>query len=508
MTKLSWKILLFASFVALMALLVRPEGGLSPRSASAAVSLGTIPNDMESNSTVQFTLDMDADEGIVTISVDGSQATTLLTLSLIDCNGCDEEGDDDTDDAVAGVQLTIDTDDANFTADQTVTLQLEADCDDADDTLTISVSETGGGFDSDTIDCSEDAVDGDFAQVIVDADPNVLPCKGGTSDITARVVNQFGFELAGAFFHFQTTAGLLERTGPDTAELTLGPGQISATVTASIPDPVDEEIDSATVNVSLSCNANFVSVVVTANPNVLPCGGISEITATARDANGHVVKDVGFHFATDTGSLVVSPNNAKTDKGTAALSLLPGMPSSVVRVSVGTLQGTVEGTVTVQQYCPGVQPGQDASMATGAIVLSASSQTVNCGERVFIGARVRDSKNQIVPNGTVVNLVASKGTLIPPSAGTTNGVLHIAFEATPGTSGPVRITAASGDAFGELQLSANCLVTAGPGATPGAATAGAAPCIPIGDGVCIRPPSTGGGQITPPSTGDAGLLLE
>jgi hypothetical protein len=115
--------------------------------------------------------------------------------------------------------------------------------------------------------------------------------------------------------------------------------------------------------------------------------------------------------------------------------------------------------------------------------------------------RVKDSKVQVVPDNTVVDFVSTSGKFIGASedtpqtiqAGTTNGVLNVKY-IVGSVKGDVKITAASGDKFGSTILHATCPtgVAAGTSAAGGAA---AAPCIPIGDNVCITPPNTGSGGL-------------
>ena len=134
------------------------------------------------------------------------------------------------------------------------------------------------------------------------------------------------------------------------ATLYLGPGQLSATVTATTVDSTGA-VRTGTVTIAQACNG-FASVVLTAQPNVIPCAGQSVITATARDANGHVVQGLGFHFTVDSGSLLAPPpNDASAEGNTAILSMLPDQTSATVKVSVGTTVGDVAGQVTVQQFC-------------------------------------------------------------------------------------------------------------------------------------------------------------
>jgi hypothetical protein len=391
--------------------------------------------------------------------------------------------------------------------------------------VVVSAETSAADTETTEIDCL--ALDGgggliEGGQVAATATPNLLPCTGGTSVIKAEVVGLFGEILEDAEFRFETTAGLIVQTGPDTAKLTLGANQTSATVTAKIfdPDPEAEEPKTAEVNVSLDCN-NAPALVVTANPNVIACTGTTTITASVRDANGHVVSGRGFHFVTDTGLLTVNPNNANTEEGIATLTLQPGDGDATVIVSSGLLHGTVEdidnnennfvvdetALVTIQQNCLGT--------TTGQILMNSSAKNVLCGENVFIGLSVVDEDIQTVIDGTPITLIASHGgffggvseggqTLLPAAqVPTAHGEANTIYTAPTNYNGEVRITAASGDTYGVHKLNVSGCGVAAPAAPAGATPA---PCVPIGDGICIAPPNTGtGNRITPPSTGSAGL---
>ncbi len=159
--------------------------------------------------------------------------------------------------------------------------------------------------------------------IFVTASPNVISCGGGTSVITATAVDQDGNTVAPVEIHFRTNGGLLEPSGLNTANLTVPPSfspsqltDLGFTVTA---DAVG--FGQGTVLVQIRC---FVSVVVTADPNVVACGGKSTITASARDPFGHVVVGVGFHFSTDKGNLLVGPpQTAFAEQEQAVLTMPP-----------------------------------------------------------------------------------------------------------------------------------------------------------------------------------------
>jgi hypothetical protein len=460
----------------------------------------------------------------------------------------------DTDDNLAGLLLlqgcvpgcpldageSTDSDATPIEVDETdgltqLVLRLALTCT-TDDTVTVTAF-TGAAADAQSvfIDCIgvEEPPGGEViegGQVAATATPNLLPCGGGTSVIKAEVVGLLGEILEDAEFRFETTAGLIVQTGPDTAKLTLGANQTEATVTAKIfdPDPEAEEPKTATVIVSLDCNG-APALVVTANPNVVNCTGTTTITASVRDANGHVVTGRGYHFVTSAGLLTVLPNNADTEEGLATLTLRPGDGDATVVVSSGILHGTIEdidanennfvvdetALVTVKQNC--------LSTTTGQIKVNSSTKNVSCGENVFIGLSVVDEDIQTVVDATPLTLIASltpsrapteeasnggfyggEGTFLQAAqVPTSHGEANAIYTAPSDYNGEVKITAASGDVYGFTKLNVACAVAA-PSTGTGGGT-GAAPCVPIGDGVCIQPPNTGRSLITPPSTGSAGL---
>src|SRR5262249_3435788 len=146
-------------------------------------------------------------------------------------------------------------------------------------------------------------------------------------------------------------------------------------------------------------NAQTYAIAVVASPNVIPCGGTANITATARDQAGVIIPGPGFTFSTAVAPLVIgNNNNAAATAHNATLTLQPGMgqtdPDTVdngVRVATVTASvGSKYATVRVQQYCPGVTT--DSSTAPGKLVLNPSSTSIACGGTTFIGAIVKDSK--------------------------------------------------------------------------------------------------------------------
>jgi hypothetical protein len=357
--------------------------------------------------------------------------------------------------------------------------------------------------------------------VEVTADPNILPCGGGFTELKARAVNvEGGFTVRGLKFQFKTDYGDLFQEDNDSAILTIKPGMLPTGVAKVVVSSGDGQ--SAELPIRLACE-DIASVVVTASPNVVQCGGTSRLTATVRDHTGHLVTGVGFHFATNQVLLDVGPpNTAEALDGEATLKISPGMTQATVVVSVGGTLGTVElnatGQVTVQQFCPSY------STTPSLIALTASKQKINCGGSTFIAALVRDISGNPAPDNTELTFLTDTGrfgagssgsttasstpsasttpeaagesatTTIPlPASGarevkvkTIGGAANIIYVADALTSGAAHITAAGGASFGSIDIQLECVQMLGaPNGGGGGAVMGA--------------------RISPPNTGDGGL---
>ena len=106
---------------------------------------------------------------------------------------------------------------------------------------------------------------------------------------------------------------------------------------------------------------------------------------------------------------------------------------------------------------------------------------------------------------TAGGFYGGEGTLLTAAqVPTTHGEANTIYTAPANFNGEVKITAASGDAYGYTKLNVTCVLAPNTGTGTSAASGGgttttAPSCTPIGDGVCVP------NAITPPNTGDAGL---
>lgn len=125
------------------------------------------------------------------------------------------------------------------------------------------------------------------------------------------------------------------------------------------------------------------------------------------------------------------------------------------------------------------------------IKVTASPNTLSCSGTSIVTIEVLDADGKPVPIGTQVEIESTIGEITPSSGQTTDQTAKaFVFLAAPsGQGGTAVVTAKSGSAEGSTNVTINC------GATP------------TPTGTTAPPPtvSPGGGVITPPNTGSAGL---
>jgi hypothetical protein len=148
-------------------------------------------------------------------------------------------------------------------------------------------------------------------------------------------------------------------------------------------------------------------------------------------------------------------------------------------------------TVVLEVDCDGVdlspEPTATATTTVGpaaTVNVSSSNNNLGCGATSIVTITVLDAGGQPVPAGTLVNIVADKGSVSPASGQTTaDGSVFVFYTAPSETGGEATITAAAGSALGEATIDVNC--NAEPTQAP--------------------PPTQDVGGIQPPNTGDGGL---
>ena len=356
----------------------------------------------------------------------------------------------------------------------------------------------------------------------------------------------------------RTTLLIFHCTGPGPVVFTMNQGTVF--------------IQTAVINCILgnvSASTGSESVFMTAYPNVVSCtGGSSTITAYTHfqppnvptppaGTNGlPLPQQPYFFFRTDSGLIQQTSNN------TAILTVLQGMTDKKTTVTASTGSTNRSGEITVQVYCaPGstgaattttTSTGTTATTGTtgtttttqptlggptgvaipppggtaAAAPTPAPPSTLNlvaspsaletCDGSLFLTATVKDAAGKLVPDGTAVLFLATRGILDPASATTTGGTANVVYTADLAAPAAIRLSAQAGTASGTVMVSVTCGSSgASTGSASGSGTSGSLP-PPIGSTGAngqptFRPPNTGEtGQLTavrlrPPNTGDAGL---
>jgi len=294
------------------------------------------------------------------------------------------------------------------------------------------------------------------------------------------------------------------------------------------------------------CNAGSC-VNLTANPNVVSCkGGSTTVTAFTEfhlpnwvpatpvnaGPNGlPAAQQPYFFFAVSKGVALVQ----QTSNNTAVVTLLEGVPEAEITAT----SGTTTGTIRITPYCrPGTAAAASAAAAAaasapavsgtpgvptapivsgtpvapplpiGALTITASPGTIEtCDGSVFLSATVKDSNGKLVPDGTNVLFIATRGILDPASANTVLGTANVVYTSDLKTAGSVKLSAQSGAAFASVDVPVLCGAS---GSLSGSAAGRLG--TPTAGSPSFTPPNTGQGfspsiTIRPPSTGDAGLKI-
>ena len=133
------------------------------------------------------------------------------------------------------------------------------------------------------------------------------------------------------------------------------------------------------------------------------------------------------------------------------------------------------------------------------LLVTTGKQNLTCGETTTIAVAVRSANNLPVAEGTSVTFSTNLGTLSSTSATTQAGLTSVTLNAG-NTSGTAEVKATAGGASGSRQVNISC----GAGTTSAPLSA---PSVPLSSPPPPPPAGTSSFTITPPSTGDAGLLV-
>ncbi len=136
------------------------------------------------------------------------------------------------------------------------------------------------------------------ARVIVRADPQTVPASGGSTEIVATVLDEFGNRLQGVPVTFSTTAGQLS---PGSA-ITDGTGE--ARVTLSTPRTATVTANAGGQTVTIEVTASSPGVTITPPTTGIEAGVAAVFTvAPLTGTTGNVLRDVVIDFGDGTPSV-------------------------------------------------------------------------------------------------------------------------------------------------------------------------------------------------------------
>jgi len=236
------------------------------------------------------------------------------------------------------------------------------------------------------------------ASILVSANPTSTNA-GGTSTITAAIMDGFGFALSGVIVSFSTnptnaslsaTAAITDANSVATVTLT-GVAGPSATVFATCLGTTK----SVVVNISGSTLSSSIplpiAMSVAASPTSISTGSTSQITAHVVDATGNLVPDgTVVNFSLDNGLKGVLANMSQaTTGGNATVTFTAGIYSTIaiVKATIGSASASTSVSIV--------------GTTLGSVVVSAATPSIVAGGTTVITATVTDGLGFLLPGATV-----------------------------------------------------------------------------------------------------------
>ena len=288
----------------------------------------------------------------------------------------------------------------------------------------------------------------------------------------------------------------------------------------------DYEVDFTTDRCSIeTAGVDTVDELVSTSQMFAAYSPINPATGAAIEAAPGVVEPVDSDRTTDT---TKSVSLGGTSRAAAILGCNPkdypdGKPGVATITAVIEVRDDRDVVLTVQVRVVG---------PPAVLEVSAAPASVRCGEKVEVKAKVGDAVGQFVSNHTVLDVVTNAGgvlggtgavagnagPVVPISstvAETFDGVATFYLLTSELHTGPYEVVIAAGANIAgkngpyyalpvTVQVQVSCTVPP-PSAAPVAAAAPQAAAPAAASAPPLTAPRTGGG-ITPPNTGDAGLL--
>jgi len=300
---------------------------------------------------------------------------------------------------------------------------------------------------------------GPAARLVVTASPDSIPAVGGSSTITAMLVDANGNtrKVAGVSVAFGTTAGQLSATSATTGSDGKASVVLSATstTTAGTTALVTATAAGLTGSVQVSFTTGpIASVSVSVSPSSIRILEEATVTATVKDANGNPIQGATVTFTiTITGgfvtyqptmkpsSVVTGPDGTATSKFVASIEA----GTATVTAAAGGFTATT-GTITVS----GGTPVQLEGSATQTTIPADGTSTTT------ITFTLKDKYgNTVLPSAAIpVTITTTAGTLssttdtISTATGSTSGVTLKSST----TVGKVTVTATGGGYTGSVTV--------------------------------------------------------
>ncbi|MBI2184853.1 MAG: Ig-like domain-containing protein [Thaumarchaeota archaeon] len=302
---------------------------------------------------------------------------------------------------------------------------------------------------------------GSATTLSLSASPDSIPAVGGSSTITAKLLDANGNTIKGTAqtITFGTSAGSLSAssatTSTSTGKATIVLSSSSTTTAGSKATITATAITSGGTALSNTATVSFTtgpvaSVTISIDKTTIKILESATVTATVKDSNGNVITGASVSFSRATGATpatnlpTISPSSATTGadgKATATLTASIEAGTATVTASSGGFSGTT-GTITING---GTATDFSGSAASSTITADGSSTTA-------ITFTLQDAyDNTVVPSAAIaITLTTTGGTF--SQTGTTT--MTDSISATTGMTTSGGITLKSSTTVGKVTVTA------------------------------------------------------
>ena len=315
--------------------------------------------------------------------------------------------------------------------------------------LPVNVTDAAGNSNT-SVNITLNVSSGAPAEVILSADRSSVPADGtNTTNLTAIVKDAYGNLINNTRVNFTTTPiGIFNKSYDNITVYTDVNGKVLVNLSSTDAGTATVTADASgvTKTIQITFLGPSATITISANPSSINAGlntTNTTITVTLKDRTNKPADNVPVNFSTDLGTFENLANNISKNTDSSGI--------ATVRLN-STKAGTSTVTATALNTSGTVQVVIDPSSPASVIVTSSpSSITADGISTSTITAKVNDTFNNPVEDGTEVIFQTTAGSINPTSTTTTNGIATSILTSST-TTGIANVSATSDSAIGYTEV--------------------------------------------------------